>query len=485
MKRFVTTVAFLLSLGALGLSAQGITGVQVKNENIKKKGQKVNVSMQLDLTQMDVSRQRSVSFQPVIVANDGSRELALPAVIVDGKVRSRIHHRQELLTGAEVHPEAYTTVRRRNGSQQVVDYGQSVAYEAWMADSRLEVREVVTGCAECGEGDGVVPVTDRFVTLFQPTYVYSWVEPDPEPVKEREKSAEARIQFRQDKYDILPNYKGNQKELQAVSRSINVVYEDPDVTITGISITGYASPEGSVPHNKKLSYNRANALLAYIAKQLEVSPRHCTVDGQGEDWTGLRQEVEKMADLKGKEQVLAIIDQEQADRDLCEKQLMALKPKAEIYDRLYSEVYPRLRRNEYRITYNVRNFNVEEAKSILKKDPTKLSLTEMYQVAGTYPKDSKEYAEALAIAAATYPNQPSALNNAAAHSLDQGDALGAIRLLSARAAGHAPLLNTLGVAYARTNQLDKARQCFNDARALGLAEGGENLKQLERYLEEN
>lgn len=483
MKRYSMTMALFIALSA-GLSAQGITGVQVKNGNIKKKGPTVSVNMQLDLTNMQVGRQRSVVLEPVIVASDGSREQALQPVVVDGRVRHRVHLRQEALTGRDPQPDAYTTVLRRNGEEQTVDYGQQVAYEPWMADSRLELRETLTGCAECGEGSGTVPVSDRFVTLYQPTYVSSWLEPDPEPVKQRAKNAEARIQFRQDKYDILPDYKGNRSELQAVTRSVNVVYEDPDVTITGISITGYASPEGSVKHNKELSYNRANALLRYIVGQLEVSPRHCTVTGEGEDWTGLRREVEAMTTLPQKDRVLQLIDEGTADRDACEQQIKALQPKDGIYGRLYTEVYPRLRRNEYRIEYNVRNFSVEEAKAMMKKDPSKVSLTEMYRVAGTYPKDSREYAEALSIAAATYPDQPAALNNAALSLLDSDRAAEAVSLLSGRAQGSAPLLNTLGVAYARTGKLDRARQCFNDASVLGSEEGRKNLTELDRYLEE-
>ena len=54
-----------------------------------------------------------------------------------------------------------------------------------------------------------------------------------------------------------------------------------------------------------------------------------------------------------------------AIRTLCEQRIRDLVP-PEIYQRLLNEMYGPLRRNEYRIEYNVRNFNLEEAKKLLK-----------------------------------------------------------------------------------------------------------------------
>ena len=49
-------------------------------------------------------------------------------------------------------------------------------------------------------------------------------------------------------------------ELDEVSNSILLVKQNEDVKITGIYISGYASPEGSMAHNLVLSENRAKAL---------------------------------------------------------------------------------------------------------------------------------------------------------------------------------------------------------------------------------
>ena len=62
-------------------------------------------------------------------------------------------------------------------------------------------------------------------------------------MKVRNEVRVARLQFRQDSYNIDPKFKNNESELATVSSSVEVVKTNPDLTITGIYITGYASPE--------------------------------------------------------------------------------------------------------------------------------------------------------------------------------------------------------------------------------------------------
>ena len=64
--------------------------------------------------------------------------------------------------------------------------------------------------------------------------------------------------------------------------------------------------------------------------------------------------MEKHPGLLKQDEVLAIIDGCDGNQDECENQLKALVPPT-IYERLLNEMYVPLRRNEYRIEYNVRN----------------------------------------------------------------------------------------------------------------------------------
>ena len=59
-------------------------------------------------------------------------------------------------------------------------------------------------------------------------------------------SCEAFLDFVVSKTDIKPDYMNNPIELKKISSMLAEVKNDTAITIRGISVIGYASPEGSV-----------------------------------------------------------------------------------------------------------------------------------------------------------------------------------------------------------------------------------------------
>ena len=483
MKRQILFAGLLAC--ALGASAQTgyMKDITVSGKDVQRQGNEVVVRMNLDLSGVRMKQQHTAELVPVLVSKDGTQEQAFPSIVVNGKIRNRALKREEALTGNPRYTNVNTTIRRKNGEPQAVDYQATAPFAKWMYDSRLEVREAVTGCAECDEGRETSTVDPLVLPRFIPNYVTALREPAPEPVKRRDEVRSARLQYRQDSYTTDPKFKDNANVLSEVQASIDAVKENKDLTITGIYVTGYASPEGTVAYNLKLSERRAKTFTDYVKKQnpnLDASLWH--VDWKGEDWTGLREEVQKHPRLLKIDEVLAIIDGCEGDQDACEEKIKALVPPT-IYQRLLNEMYGPLRRNDYRIEYNVRNFNLEEARQLIRTNPKLLSQNEMYQVAGSYAKDSKEYREAMEIAARTYPDDPVALGNAAATCLAAKDARGAIALLEGKKLD-AAAMNTLGVAYAEVGEYQKAKSTLEEAARAGNADAKENLKQVIKVIEQ-
>ena len=483
MKRQILFAGLLAC--ALGASAQTgyMKDITVSGKDVQRQGNEVVVRMNLDLSGVKMKQQHTAELVPVLVSKDGTQEQAFPSIVVNGKIRNRALKREEALTGNPRYTNVNTTIRRKNGEPQAVDYQATAPFAKWMYDSRLEVREAVTGCAECDEGRETSTVDPLVLPRFIPNYVTALREPAPEPVKRRDEVRSARLQYRQDSYTTDPKFKDNANVLSEVQASIDAVKENKDLTITGIYVTGYASPEGTVAYNLKLSERRAKTFTDYVKKQnpnLDASLWH--VDWKGEDWAGLREEVQKHPRLLKIDEVLAIIDGCEGDQDACEEKIKALVPPT-IYQRLLNEMYGPLRRNDYRIEYNVRNFNLEEARQLIRTNPKLLSQNEMYQVAGSYAKDSKEYREAMEIAARTYPDDPVALGNAAATCLAAKDARGAIALLEGKKLD-AAAMNTLGVAYAEVGEYQKAKSTLEEAARAGNADAKENLKQVIKVIEQ-
>lgn len=296
-------------------------------------------------------------------------------------------------------------------------------------------------------------------------------------VKRRSEVRTARLQYRQDSHNVLPGYKDNRNELDKVQASIDAVKENADLTITGIYVTGYASPEATVAYNMELSKRRAQKFVEYVQKQnpeLDKSLWH--VDWKGEDWAGLREEVLKHPRLLKQDEVLKIIDECQGDQDACEEKIKALVPPT-IYQRVLNEMYGPLRRNEYRIEYNVRHFELEEARRLLNSRPDLLSVAEIQKVADSYGRNSDEYRAALQVAVRTYPDNVTARNNAALAEIETGHYTEAIGLL--KDVQEPSLINLLGVAYFKNGQLGEARKAFERAQQAGYVGAADNLKMLQ------
>ena len=163
-----------------------LSGVRVVNDEIKKNGREVHVNFVLDIEEMHVKRQESVRLYPVVVAKEGGRSLELPSVVLDGRVRDKVHRREKALTGSAKTDGAYIALRRKNGEAQQVEYAVTLPYEPWMAQSRLVLREQVTGCLECAQsGMEETPVKNTFLQLFRPQYATAFVQPRKETVKVR------------------------------------------------------------------------------------------------------------------------------------------------------------------------------------------------------------------------------------------------------------------------------------------------------------
>ena len=492
MRRIYTTLLLILACCPVALHAENkpgyLSSIEIRQGGVVKQGRTVSLQMAVDLSKTKINTQHTVALTPVLVSADDSREVAFPPIVIDGGTRHKVYLRAQRLESVDLppyHDDEAQVIIRRKGKEQGYDYTASVPYERWMLDGRVEIREEVHGCTNCGEGKSERQLWTGVLPPYVPEYRLDSIAPAPEPVKMRAENRTARLQFRQDSYNILPEYKDNRAELDTVSNSIMLVKNNADVKITGIYITGYASPEGSEAHNLKLSENRAKALADYIRRHDAISSDLLHVDWKGEDWEGLVRVLGDYPNLLKRDSVYAIIERYPNERDFCELQLRKLVPPT-IYHRLLTELYPVLRRNEYRIEYNVRNFDLEEAKRQIETRPDLLSLSEMYKVAGSYGKGSPEYDKVMAVAVRYFPTSPAALNENALSAIAREEYDAAIELLekSETAAQTAELLNTLGVAYAKAGQYDKAEDAFRRAAEAGSETARHNLEEVRQVIDQ-
>ena len=116
-------------------------------------------------------------------------------------------------------------------------------------------------------------------------------------------------------------------------------------------------------------------------------------------------------------------------------------------------------------------------------DPRKLSLVELYRVAGSYTKGSAEYNHIMEVAAKTYPEQSVAVVNAASILIAKGNTTEALATLSRADQNNAEVLLATGLAYAKAGDVTKARQAWAKSAEKGNAEAKHNLEELAKSLE--
>ena len=469
MKRFAYTLFCMAAFATSALAQANSDTLRVVESNVSRVGEDVIVDMKLDLSHIEVGRNRTLVYRPLLMKEDSVAELT--PIIVNGRVR---HIQYQRLERAEDFPNEIE-IRRENGTEQTLDYHARVPFTDWMNKS-----EVVMVCDLCGCGWESLQ-NDRS-SLFPVNLVHEPVVPAVlyitplAEVKVREKSGSAYLDFPVNQTVIRPDYRRNSTELAAIDATIQSVEDDPNATITKVTIKGYASPEGSYANNQRLAEGRSNALLEYVKKLHDFGDAEFSVSSEPEDWEGLEKRIESSS-IADKEEWLAIIrDSEPADLDRKEWKLKQLPS----YREVLNTIYPALRHSDYTVEYHIRNFTTDEAREMLYKDPSQLSLEEMYRVAQTYEVGSESYNEVFEIAVRLYPDDPISNLNAANTALLNRNATAARRYLTKAADGPEKRLAE-GVASWLEGNTDQARSIFEsltDDPKVGV-QAKENLEKMD------
>ena len=481
MKKTILLVGWLLTAcTATFAQTHYLENLKLDNQCVVKTGNDVSVSVDIRLDGMRLGRQQSVRLVPVLVSADGTRQQELVPVLIEGKVRSKVTDRK-LALGELQEEEGMIRLKRANGEEQTVAYQTVTPYAPWMVNGRLEVRGYITGCAQCSEGDEIL-TAGEVLPYSEPVFALApAMQPAEEEVKRRAENKSARLEYRRDSYAVLPEYRTNRAELESVQRSFALLKENPNLTVTGIYITGYASPEGSMAYNEKLSQRRAQTFADYVRQHnRELKKELWHVAWKGEDWDGFHRQVEQASGWEKRQDVLLILEGCEGSQDDCEKQIRASLSR-EDYQYLLDELYAPLRRNDYRIEYAVRNFTPEEARQMLETRPDLLSAAEMQRVADGYGHGSENYRKALRTALRTYPDNVAIRHNLALAEVEAGNYTEAITLLKEMEDGAS--LNLLGVAYFKSGNRQQAVQAFGQAVQAGYAQAEGNTTKAKEALD--
>lgn len=461
---------FLAALlcGAVTASAQRLYGgrVAVGGTAVDRDGDIVRVAVNLLVDGEALPSNSGAVLTPMLV--NGADTVKLPSAEILGRNRYIYYQRN----GVTATPQPAVVARGVAGAE--VNYSATAPYAPWMDGSQLIVAEGKCGCDQTLLAQSVLSPLGNVDLRKDISYAFAYVQPKAEGVKHREADGSAHLNFVKARYDIRPTFANNAAELAKIRETIDLVRNDSDVTITGIELHGYASPDGSYSGNARLAANRTKALRQYLVDYYDRLPASLfSTQSTAEDWDSVRCLI-AASQLPDRAGLLAIVDSGLSP-DAKDKRMAKEYPEA--YSYLYKEVYPLVRRTDYRVMYNVRDYSVSEAQRLLKTRPQKLSLEEMYLVANSYPTGSDDFKQVFDVAVRMFPDDETANLNAANAALQNGDRTTAERFLK-KAGTSAEAQNARGVLAAMNGDTATAQQLFTEAAEKGLTAAKENIKKI-------
>lgn len=470
-------------------------------------GDSLYLGLKLDFSSIRLNSRTCLHFTPILANARGGR-LELPPVLLSGRRRYRFDRREWALNvnGGKHRAEPYLIqLYKRHSAPRPVSYHIGVPYSVWMGDAALLLRQEVKDCCDLqllgvdtisvrlftGQmiGRQTAPVrqyVEPLITAPSVTYsvrdielyasMLSFLEPTVEHDKKLDEKAVFYIDYPLGSDNILPDYRNNRTELQKLDSLLSPLSAGDYSSMEHIRVCGYASPDGTYIDNERLATSRAGFFASYICSTYGIPRFRLETTSVAEDWEGL-------SVLLQSEQppyaatVLSII-QHAGIFNGREKQLMDLRG-GEPYRDMLHRFFPRLRRLEVSVRWNIRAVSTGEAYRLIYTHPEWLSLSEMYGAARYYRPGTEQYREVYEIAAYRFPEDVVANINASSAVMLTGDVKSARTYLQ-RVESDPRSWNNLGVLALMEGNTGEAEEWFRKAVGVEPQKARRNLQRLQR-----
>lgn len=461
---FIIAVILSLSIQAQTVVTEERGTVRTTTSSLYKAGKELVASISIDITR-DLSPNESVVLVP-IVSDSLEHRLELPPIYINSRKQHIVFLRD---TGRK--DKAARALQRKNGDKQTIHYLQSVPFEQWMNQATLSLIEKSCGCG--------IPGTEDFTCIArlhpQPTPApqLAFLTPQVETSKIRTEKGSAFIDFPVNVTTIHKEFSNNTAELYKIIATINTIKNDSNVSITHISIHGYASPDGPFRLNERLARERTQALKEYVSRLYTFDSKDIHTTYTPEDWEGFEALLSDTT-FQNKEAIMKIVTSTiHPDR----KEGMIKTKFPAFYRFVLEHWFVILRHSDYTVEYHVRPFTVEESQKIFDTNPKNLSLEEMFRLALTHTPGSETYNKIFMTAVQLFPDNPTANLNAACIALMQKDTKAATAFLD-KAPPVPETTLAKGVLHFLQGNYQEAEVLFRQAKDAGLLQADDNLKQI-------
>lgn len=437
----------------------------------------LDIGMDMDFTNLKIKPNRSLHITPMLT--DGNRYVELPMVVVDGRRRCIMRKRNE----ADSIMAENIYIRRRNRRTQDVEYDADVPYERWMGKSKLLLQQEWYACGDKSLSSDIIMVgamkgvgtvsTSQYQTqhMRQPVFAYVIPADNPDICSVQGCSS---VYFPVNKSGIESVCADQKSEMMDICNALDTISGN---AISSVHIMGYASPEGPYENNRRLAANRAAAVKDFLVSSDMVDASLVTVDSAPTDWNALKQ---MLADshISNRRHIIAIIDDPAIAPEDKDSEIRRKFPVE--YDFMLRTFYPKMRVTDYTINYTPRTYTADEALQLVYTHPGRLRPSEIYNVAQSFEKGSKEWNDIMYIAVKTYPQSPELRVNAANVAIANGDYTRAASYLEGVPDTMPEAVNTRGILAMIKGDYAQSLTLFRQAYNGGVEEAAHNISLLEK-----
>ncbi len=217
----------------------------------------------------------------------------------------------------------------------------------------------------------------------------------------------ADIMYVINRSDIRPS-ELKSSDIQALKDYVSMAVQDERIELKGLTASSYASPDGPLNLNERLSVDRGKSAEKYVKKEygkvLDLNNVFETLTTP-EDWEGFKTLVQESS-IADKELILRVLSMYQ-DPVVREREI---KNMSTAYEALAKDILPKLRRSKLIVDVNLIGLSDEEIKDAIKNNPSILSLEQLLYAA-TLTNDPNEMLKYYQMAHEKAPKCYRALNN--------------------------------------------------------------------------
>jgi tetratricopeptide (TPR) repeat protein len=279
----------------------------------------------------------------------------------------------------------------------------------------------------------------------------------------------ADIHYIINRYDVR-NSELRQDDIAGMGDWVKTAQENERVDLKGIEVSAYASPDGTVDLNTRLSGNREGSASRFLKRDLQKAKVEVPEDEDffsmmttPEDWDGFKTLMEE-SDIQDKDLILRVLSM-YSDPVVREQEIRNI---AEAFEEIKVKVLPKLRRSVFTVKVEKIGWSDQELRKWVTDNMDTLVLEELLYTASLF-EDNETKLKLYSKAWEKHPNCVRAANNIGVIKLAMKDMDGAKKAFEAakELKDHNIVKNNLGVIALRQGDIETAEQLFSAASGAG------------------